>query len=263
MKLERMTLGPLAGLASGTGPPLFYLGGLLPVAGVDDSLARSSAEFSLRPFADIRRAIYTNRRRGLPEGANIADIAAEHAAAIDALDCGSVDVVGTSTGGSIAQQLAADHPEAVRRLVLVSTGCRLSLKTQRMQARVAREVRAGNQRRAVASLMIGILFPGDRAFAPLLAPLVSPLAKRVGDLSDLATTIEVEEDFDLARCDHTIAAPTVIIAGARDRFYPPSLLEETQRLIPGSTLHVIPRRGHLTVMTHPHLIAIAREHLQQ
>ena len=77
---------------------------------------------------------------------------------------------------------------------------------------------------------------------------MAPVAKRVGDLSDLATTIEAEDDFDLARCDGTITAPTLIVAGARDRFYPQELLEDTQRLIAGSVLHRIPRRGHLTVM---------------
>jgi len=35
-----------------------------------------------------------------------------------------VDVVGMSTGGSIAQQLAADHPATVRRLGLISTAGR-------------------------------------------------------------------------------------------------------------------------------------------
>ena len=40
IELERTTLGPLPALAGGEGPPLLYLGGLLPVAGVDPSLAR-------------------------------------------------------------------------------------------------------------------------------------------------------------------------------------------------------------------------------
>ena len=83
----------------------------------------------------------------------------------------------------------------------------------------------------------------------------------VGDLSDLATTIEAEDDFDLARCDGAITAPTLIVAGTRDRFYPQKLLEETHRLIAESVLHRVPRRGHLTVMGDSRAIAVIRAFL--
>ena len=118
-------------LALGEGPPLLYLGGLLHVAGVDATLARRAAQVSARPLAGLRRVVYTNRRTGLRDGMTMAELATEHAEAIDALGAGAVDVVGVSTGGSIAQQLAADHPDRVRRLVLASTGCRLSPTTVR------------------------------------------------------------------------------------------------------------------------------------
>lgn len=253
-----MQLGPLPALATGTGPPLLYLGGLLPTAGVDGRLAQRSAEFSARPLADVRRVLYTNRRSGLATGTTMSDLAREHAQAIDTLGAGPVDVIGVSTGGSIAQQLAADHPGAVRRLVLVSTGCRLSPKTRRLQSDVAAQIRAGKGRRALASVAVGIFVPGGESLGRVLAPLAAPFVGRVGDVSDLATTIEAEDGFDLARCNGTIAAPTLIAAGSRDRFYPRRLLEETQRLIPGSILLPIPRRGHLTVMAAPRLTATLR-----
>jgi len=258
-----MTLGPLPVLAAGEGPPLLYLSGLLPVAGVDSSLARRTAEFSVRPFSDIRKVIFANRRSGLPRGMTMAAIAAEHAEAIRTLDRGPVDVLGVSTGGSIAQQLAAEHPDAVRRLVLLSTGCRLSASARRMQSRVAEHVRAGNNQLALAAAAVGVVLGGGESLARLLAPLMAPFARRVGDLSDLATTIEAEDRFDLARCEGTITAPTLIVAGARDRFYPGPLLDETRRLIPGSVLQRIPRRGHLTVMTASRVLPTVRAHLQE
>jgi pimeloyl-ACP methyl ester carboxylesterase len=259
VELQRLELGPLPALAGGDGDlPLLYLGGLLPTAGVDAPLARRSAEFSVRPLADTRRVIYVNRRSGLPQGTTIAELADEHSQAISALGAGPVDVVGVSTGGSIAQQLAADHPEAVQRLVLIATGCRLNAKTRNLQSRIAADIRAGNPRRALASAALGVFLPGGQPLARLVAPLMTPVAKRVGDLSDLATTIEAEDDFDLARCDGTITAPTLIVAGTRDRFYPQELLEETQRLIAGSVLHRVARRGHLTVMSNSHATAVVQ-----
>lgn len=263
MKLEQMTVGPLPVITAGAGPPLLYLGGLLPVAGIGSRLAHRTAEYSARPFSDVRTVLYANRRTGLPRGMTIAAIAAEHAETISALDCGPVDVLGVSTGGSIAQQLAADHPGSVRRLVLVGTGCRLSAKTRRMQARVAAHIRVGHPEQALASMIAGVLIPHGEPLGGLIAPFLTRPARRLGDLGDLATTIEAEDSFDLASCDGTIQAPTLILAGARDRFYPQPLLRETQRLIPGSVMHVIPRRGHMTVMTGSRWSSIVRAHLQQ
>lgn len=256
--MERLQLGPLPALATGAGPPLLYLGGLLPTAGTDGRLAQRSAEFAARPLSDLRRVVYTNRRSGLARGMTMADLATEHAEAIDALGGGPVDVLGVSTGGSIAQQLAADHPATVRRLVLVSTGCRLSPKTRRLQSDVAVQIRAGKGQRALASVAVGIFVPGGETLGRVLAPLAAPLVGRVGDLADLATTIEAEDGFDLARCSGAVTAPTLITAGTRDRFYPRQVLDETQQLIPGSVLLHVPRRGHLTVMTAPRFTATVR-----
>jgi pimeloyl-ACP methyl ester carboxylesterase len=239
-------LGPLPVLVGGDGPPLLYIGGLLPVAGVDARLVRRTAAVSIRPLADVRRVLYANRRRGLRDGMTIADLADEHAQAIGALGAGPVDVLGASTGGSIAQQLAVDHPDVIRRLVLLSTGCRLLPEARTTQARIAADVRAGRPQRALISAAAFVLLPGAEGPARLLAPLASPLVARLGELSDLAATIEAEDAFDLSLATGTIRAPTLIVGGARDRFYPRPLLEETQRLIPGSVLHVVPRRGHLT-----------------
>ena len=252
--MDRVQLGPLPALATGNGPPLLYLGGLLPNAGVDGRLAQRSAELSARPVAGVRRVLYTNRRSGLASGTTMADLAREHAEAIDTLGAGPVDVIGVSTGGSIAQQLAADHSGAVRRLVLVSTGCRLSPKTRRLQSDVAAQIRAGNGKRALASVAVGIFVPRGEQLGRVLAPLIG----RACDLSDLATTIEAENAFDLARCVGAITAPTLIAVGSRDRFYPRQLAEETQQLIPGSVLLRIPRRGHLTVLAAPRLTATMR-----
>ena len=44
------------------------------------------------------------------------------AAIVKALGYEKVDVMGYSLGGGVAFRMAVQHPEAVRRLVLVSTG---------------------------------------------------------------------------------------------------------------------------------------------
>jgi pimeloyl-ACP methyl ester carboxylesterase len=54
----------------------------------------------------------------------VAGMARDAASLIDALELEQVDLFGFSMGGFVAQQLAADRPELVRRVVLVGTGPR-------------------------------------------------------------------------------------------------------------------------------------------
>src|SRR3954470_6225695 len=148
--VERGQLGALPYFASGTGPPFAVLGGLAPETGVEaDSTGRMNKGF-VAPFARERRVHFFNRRAGLPRGTTMADIAREHADALREGFGTAVDVFGISTGGSIAQQLAADHPDVVRRLVLVSTACRLGAGGRVLQRRVAARLRRGAHRQAFA-----------------------------------------------------------------------------------------------------------------
>jgi pimeloyl-ACP methyl ester carboxylesterase len=256
VEVERGALGQYPFAAVGAGDPVVVLAGLSPTTGVDDGGTVRTAIGPLAPLAKHRRLVVLNRRSGLPRGMTMAALAADHAAAIRRLDA-PVDVVGTSTGGSIAQQLAADHPDVVRRLVLVSTACRLGPVGRHMQRRIAARIRAGARRQAFA-VMTGALVParGGEIAVGALGWLLGPLLIRDPQgLDDMATTIEAEDEFDLATCREPIGAPTLILAGRDDRFYSPELFEETERLIPGSRLHVLDGRGHITVMRDRHLRA--------
>jgi pimeloyl-ACP methyl ester carboxylesterase len=171
--------------------------------------------------------------------------------------------LGLSTGGSIAQQLAADHPDVVRRLALLSTGCRLSRQTRADMRRIAARIRAGAPRRALALAAATLVPPGPwRLPAALAAAALGLRAVAPTDLADLATTIELEDGFDLARCAAPIRAPTLVLSGDRDRFYPVPLLEETAALIPGARLHLQAGHGHMTVTGLPAVHAAILDHLE-
>ena len=75
-----------------------------------------------------REVILTdNAGVGLSTGAapkTVAGMARDAASLIDALGLERVDLFGFSMGGHVAQQIAVDRPEIVRRLVLVGTGPR-------------------------------------------------------------------------------------------------------------------------------------------
>jgi pimeloyl-ACP methyl ester carboxylesterase len=255
MEARESSLGIFPCLVAGSGPPLVSLAGLTPEAGV--SALRRMHESAMRPWAQGREVFYVNRRPGLPRGMSMAALAAEHAQAMREAFDQPVDLMGASTGGSIAQQLAAEHPDVVRRLALVSTGCRLGPHAKLIQRQIAARVRAGATRQAGA-VMAGALAPAAVRFpAACLGWLQAPSLFSKSGLQDMATTIEAEDDFDLARLP-TVRAPTILVGGGRDRFYDAELFEQTARLIPGCVLEMHPQRGHITVLSDPRAVAQIR-----
>jgi pimeloyl-ACP methyl ester carboxylesterase len=79
-------------------------------------------------LATGREVILTdNAGVGLSTGTapqTVAGMARDAASLIDALHLDHVDLFGFSMGGHVAQQIAVDRPERVRRLILVGTGPR-------------------------------------------------------------------------------------------------------------------------------------------
>src|SRR5215471_19754670 len=109
VEVERGVYGSLPYAAVGDGPPLVVFAGLMPVTGVGGDAVVKSALHPLLPLAAWRRLVLFNRRAGLPRGMTMAELAGEHAEALRDAFAAPVDLVGTSTGGSIAAQLSADH----------------------------------------------------------------------------------------------------------------------------------------------------------
>lgn len=248
MAFDRGTMGTLPWAAVGDGPPLVVLAGVSPATGVDSATLVHTTLAPVRHLAGTRRLYALNRRRDLPAGTTMATLAAEHADAFREYFGQPVDLLGVSTGGSIAQQVAAEHPDVVRRLVLVSTGCRLGPQARQEQEDLAVLLRAEEVRAAGALLMMDVVptwaGPVGRGIGRAVAPWM--LGGR-RDRADLATTLEAEDAFDLAGLT-PIQAPTLVVGGGRDRFYDVDLFRATAALIPDSTLLVVPRRGHITVV---------------
>lgn len=117
--VDGMLGGILPCFTLGSGPPLVVLRGFTTTHDNPKGPARSFEIKMLRPLAEHFTVRACNRAPGLAPGTTMADVARQHAEALRAEFGGPVDVLGMSSGGSIALQLAADHPGVVRRLVLV------------------------------------------------------------------------------------------------------------------------------------------------
>jgi pimeloyl-ACP methyl ester carboxylesterase len=205
------------------------------------------ARIMLGTHSYLREAFTTyvvTRRPGLPHGYTMRDMAADHAANIREKLSPPVDVLGSSTGGSIALHLAADHPDLVRRLVIHSSAHTLGGAAKEVQLRVG-DLAAKGKWREASSELLGFAFSGSR-YGRLLAPIASLMMALTApeDPSDLIVTIEAEDKHAFKDRLGEIMAPTLVIAGDRDAFYSERLFRETAEGIPDSRLILYPGMGH-------------------
>lgn len=197
----------------------------------------------------------------MPKGTSMTDLARDHAAAILARFPDGVDVVGESTGGSIALRLAIDHPGAVRRLVVISAAGRMRRRGAEAQNATADDLRAGDPRAAAATMLAGT---DDRRAVRAVLRLVGLLAGRlaIGFADrDLVRLIDAEDGFDVEGELERIAAPTVLIGGHRDGYFSPELLARAARRIPDAVAVDLPGKGHLSAALDGSVRKVIRERL--
>ena len=244
MVVREAMIGLYPCLIARSGVPLVVLAGLSPDAGVGRGPMRRTHEQALRPSTSGRRVFCLNRRVGLPLGLTMPMLPAEHAEAMRAEFGEPVDVLGLSTGGSIAQQLAADHPDVVRRLVLISTGCRLGPAARMAQRRVAAPScwrgppSASGDGGRVRSALARPVHRRGRGLGAGDALVPRRRSVRHGDHE------RGRGHFDLADYP-TIASSTLLLADGRDRFYDLAILGETAGSVRRRVCRgCLPRSGH-------------------
>lgn len=241
-------LGNMAYIAEGTGPPLVSIRPVMPSSDNPTGLTRWAEQRSLAALARHFTVYSVGRRPGLAPGLTMSELATHYAEAIEDGFGEPVDVIGVSTAGSIALQLAADHPRLVRRLVVAATACRLGDDGRRMQRRYADLLARGQYRRAEAALSPAI---ADSRLAQCMMAGLMALAPRPSDPDGMVAMLLAEDTFDLCGRLGDITAPTLVIAGDRDRLYPPDLARRTADAIPGSALQMYRNRMHHTVTRDP------------
>jgi pimeloyl-ACP methyl ester carboxylesterase len=189
------------------------------------------------------------RRPGMPRGFTMKDMADDYAGMIRKEFERPVDVIGVSTGGSIAQHFAADHPDLLRRLVIHSSAYALSDEARRLQMRVGHLAQQHRWVKASA-VMLDPLLPDQGFMKYLSGPIVWLAALLLGllaapkDPSDLVVTVEAEDKHDFKDRLGEISAPTLVVAGDRDPFYTEALFRETAEGIPNARLILYPGMGH-------------------
>lgn len=245
---EEVLAHGMPSLVWGAGRPLVYLRGFSTTHTNPTGVERLAEMQMLRPLAGRFRIHAVGRAPGLSPGITMAGIAAQHASALGERFGGPVDVLGVSSGGSIALQLAADHPSVVRRLVVAASGYRLGEEARQAQRRYVSATAAGRRgAQHLAPFKVSSRL-GQTVTAPLMW-LFDPLLRPV-DSSDMVAFAAAEDAFDFGDHLPAVAAPTLVIAAERDRVYPAPIVAATASRVQHGRLITYPSTGHGGTLTH-------------
>ncbi len=231
----------------GGNPPVLLIHGL-GSAGVDWALQFGPLEEAgYRVLAPDMRGF---GRSSAPPEVTVQAMAEDAALFLDRVGAVPAHVVGISMGGAVALQLALDHPEKVRSLVLVNTFARIRPQGVGgwlyFLARTAMVTFAGPQRQA--DLVARRLFPHPHQEA-----LRENIRRRILQANPCAYRSAMRSlmQFDVRHRLGELRMPVLVITGAEDTTVPPSVQQALARGIPGAQHVVVEGSGHGIIADNP------------
>ena len=219
-------------LTAGEGEPLVYLHGAGTVAGFDALLPLAERFRLIVPFHPGFGASADD-----PTIDDVHDYRRHYLDLFDELGLEELSLIGHSLGGWIAANFAADHPERVRRLVLVAP---VGLKVDEHPTQDVFSI-PGPELAAYLAADPSVF----EAHVPV-PPTPEFLADGYRELTSAARVLWARPyDLKLARWLHRLRMPTLILWGDADRMVPSGQAPVWAAHIPGSELRVLPGIGHL------------------
>jgi poly(3-hydroxyalkanoate) depolymerase len=173
---------------------------------------------------------------------------------LDRLDCPTVDLLGISWGGGLAQQLAVQRRSRIRRLVLVATGTGMLMIPghPRVLARMLSPRRHRDARYAaeVAGLLYGGSMRTDPDLAIRLLQRPGPPASALGYALQLLAGM----GWTSLPILPLIRQPALLMAGDDDPIVPVLNATLMGWLMPHARVHIYPG-GHLSLLSHATVLA--------
>lgn len=232
MQLDYITFG------SGTRP-------LVMIQGLNTRSIKGSAHslaFMYRVFAKEYKVYLFDRRPDIPEQITVRELAADIAMTLDALHIANADIFGVSQGGMIAQYLAIDRPDLVRKLALAVT---LSKNNDLIQSTIDRWVclaQQGNMKELIADMAIRMYSDAYlkryKLFLPLLTAFQKPKdLQRFKTLANACLTCNSYEELQKIKC------PVFVLGGKDDKIVGGYASEEIAEKL-GCKIHMYEDLGH-------------------
>ena len=189
-----------------------------------------------------------------PGGATVDDYAADVRALLDSLSIPRAVVCGLSLGGYVALAFAANHPEALQGLVLVSTrpGADTAAAKDAREAGAKKALAEGTP--ALSEAMVPkMLSPATAARSPNLVEKVRAMMARQPKEGVAQALRAMASRPDRTPMLSSIRAPTLVVHGAADTLIPPVEAEGMATAIRGSGLVIVPDAAHLPNLEAPAL----------
>lgn len=189
---------------------------------------------------------FIGRKPNVPEDYTFTDMANDYTKLIRREFRGPVIVMGVSTGGQIAHYLAADHPDIVQKLIIISAAYRVSERGAEIEKKAAEYFEQGKYGRCLATIL-DLIFTSriKRSIAKFFTRIFGGMV--IGKIKypqDFLT--EVRGDIEMNFKDRLgeIKAPTLILSGDLDIDYPAEYVRETAEGIPNAKLILYEGYGH-------------------
>lgn len=227
----------------GQGPDVLLIGGL------GDTV--ESWQFQLDTLADrYRLTAFDNRGAGrtpMPQGpASVEAMADDAAGVLRAVDIESAHIAGFSGGSIIAQELALRQPELVRSLVLQSTWPAMDTYLRSVARFVHRLLDTAPSERAFLEDFFLWIYTArahnDGTVDQIIEEVLAFPHKQADE--DMHAFLEAFVNHDTTDRLPEIAAPTLVLAGARDATSRPELCRAVAELIPGARFEVLEGEAH-------------------
>ena len=220
-------------------------------------------------LADVAQVIYLDMRGSgrsdwsTPEHWTLEQWVDDLAGFCDALELERPILLGTSIGGTIALQYAAQAPTRVDRLVLVSTVARyVHTRAIAVFDRLGGPVAGETAARYFADPTEATFADFLRVCVPLYTRNSSPdiVARMEMNLALTAHWDRSERDFDIRAEARRIACPTLVLAGEDD---PSTTIVGTEELVEAlpaeqTAFHRFANAGHGVFRDAPHAIGLVR-----
>ncbi|MHA1988366.1 MAG: alpha/beta fold hydrolase [Promethearchaeota archaeon] len=201
---------------------------------------------SAQSFIEDYTIYLVGRKQNLPENYTFTDIAENYAQMIKKEFQEPVIIMGASTGGQIAHYLAADHPDIVRKLIIISAAYRVSERGAEIEQKSADYFKQGKYSKSLATLL-DLMFNSriTRGIAKFFTRLLGKFF--MGNIEyPNDYLIEIRGDVEMNFKDRLeeIKAPTLILCGDEDVDYPAEFVKETAEGIPNAKLILYEGYGH-------------------
>jgi pimeloyl-ACP methyl ester carboxylesterase len=174
---------------------------------------------------------------------------------MDALCLDQICLSGNSQGAWVAARYALEHPERVRKLLLVASATIANaMNIDVPETEGMRALRAYNGTRESMRVLLEALIWDKSLITDELVDLRNAAANRPGAAEARDRFVagsghftrdpNLQLNFEMVHTLPRLKIPTMFVWGEEDRFAPPELGRQLEKLLPGVPFKYIPKGGH-------------------